>query len=231
MFRGKFMILNVVYALILKTPKKLTHMRKKRKQCLMNSSKHCEERSRIMLWRYKLERYPRQVTSARLQESILAQQTAAPKTTTQTPTRRRPRVVDDSDESESDEDETEEVIKKKILDGYKRHGKTPQGKYPWKKIMQYVKNPDFTQYQAKKIIEDAEAAQEVAPTIKSRAAKQQQQHSRTTVSVSDDENAKFREEMSKMAKAMADKNEKLERSIKDVQSENAKLIKELKEGM
>ena len=32
---------------------------------------------------------PRQVTSARLQESILAQQTAAPKTTTQTPTRRR----------------------------------------------------------------------------------------------------------------------------------------------
>ena len=37
--------------------------------------------------------------------------------------------------------------------------------------------------------------------------------------------------MSKMAKAMADKNEKLERSIKDVQSENAKLIKELKEGM
>ena len=174
---------------------------------------------------------PRQVTSARLQESILAQQTAAPKTTTQTPTRRRPRVVDDSDESESDEDETEEVIKKKILDGYKRHGKTPQGKYPWKKIMEYVKNPDFTQYQAKKIIEDAEAAQEVAPTIKSRAAKQQQQHSRTTVSVSDDENAKFREEMSKMAKAMADKNEKLERSIKDVQSENAKLIKELKEGM
>ena len=82
----------------------------------------------------------------------------------------------------------------------------------------------------KKIIEDA-AAQEVAPTIKPRAAKQQQQHSRTTVSVSDDENAKFREEMSKMAKAMADKNEKLERSIKDVQSENAKLIKELKEGM
>ena len=157
---------------------------------------------------------PRQVTSARLQESILAQQTAAPKTTTQTPTRRRPRVVDDSDESESDEDETEEVIKKKILDGYKRHGKTPQGKYPWKKIMEYVKNPDFTQYQAKKIIEDAEAAQEVAPTIKSRAAKQQQQHSRTTVSVSDDENAKFREEMSKMA--MADKNERLERSIKDI---------------
>ena len=58
-----------------------------------------------------------------------------------------------------------------------------------KKIMEYVKNPDFTQYQAKKIIEDAEATQEVAPTIKSRAAKQQQQHSRTNVSVSDNENA------------------------------------------
>ena len=67
---------------------------------------------------------PRQVTSARLLESILAQQT------TQTPTRRRPRVVDDSDESESDEDETEEAIKKKVLDGYMRHGKTPRGKYP-----------------------------------------------------------------------------------------------------
>lgn len=166
---------------------------------------------------------PRQVTSARLQESILAQQTAAHKTTTQTPTRRRLVLLMIRMKAR--------VIKKKILDGYKRHGKTPQGKYPWKKIMEYVKNPDFTQYQAKKIIEDAEAAQEVAPTIKSRAAKQQQQHSRTTVSVSDDENAKFREEMSKMAKAMADKNEKLERSIKDVQSENAKLIKELKEGM